>query len=60
VAAAAVDLFSDTESVLFEAGLEKNPGFLKEKKTAHWVFLFFLRFLGFFGFFLYVCPGESF
>jgi hypothetical protein len=28
--AAAVDLFSDTESVLFEAGLEKTRVFLKE------------------------------
>jgi hypothetical protein len=29
--AAAVDLFSDTESVLFEAGLEKKPGVFKKK-----------------------------
>jgi hypothetical protein len=50
--AAAVDLFSDTESVLFEAGLEKNPSFF---------FFFFLTCLvGFLGFlvFLYICPEE--
>ncbi len=54
VAAAAVDLFSDTESVLFEAGLEKNPSL---KKTSPMIFL---GFLGFFGFFYIFAQKREF
>jgi hypothetical protein len=57
--AAAVDLFSDTESVLFEAGLEKNPGFFKKNQPSGF-FCFFFVFFGFFGFFIYLPRRESF